>query len=201
MADYPPFMNAPGNLSKILDKIKEAQTPDRFTHDYLSGTLGFTGGSSRPFIGLAKRIGLLAPDGSPTDLYKRFRNPSQSKAAIAQAMRRGYADLYKVNENAHDLNHQDLRGLVAQVTGLEAGSATAKAIVGTFETLKKYANFGALAEAAPSPAAPAEIISATAAEETGLRLSYTIYLNLPNTSDITVFNAIFRSLREHLLSR
>jgi len=34
---------------------------------------------------------------------------------------------------------------------------------------------------------------------TGLNLSYTINLNLPETSDVEVFNAIFRSLKENLL--
>jgi hypothetical protein len=34
----------------------------------------------------------------------------------------------------------------------------------------------------------------------GVNLSYTINLNLPATSDQAVFNAIFKSLREHLLS-
>ena len=33
----------------------------------------------------------------------------------------------------------------------------------------------------------------------GLNLSYTINLNLPATSDIAVFNAIFKSLKENLL--
>ena len=33
----------------------------------------------------------------------------------------------------------------------------------------------------------------------GLRLGYTINLNLPATSDVAVFDAIFRSLKEHLL--
>jgi len=33
----------------------------------------------------------------------------------------------------------------------------------------------------------------------GLHLSYTINLNLPATSDVAVFNAIFKSLKEHLL--
>jgi len=36
---------------------------------------------------------------------------------------------------------------------------------------------------------------------TGLNLGYTINLHLPATSDIAVFNAIFKSLRENLLSR
>ncbi len=33
----------------------------------------------------------------------------------------------------------------------------------------------------------------------GLNLSYTINLHLPATSEVAVFNAIFKSLREHLL--
>ena len=45
MAEYPPFMNAYGNISKILAKIKDAKTPDRFTQDFLGTGLGFTGGS------------------------------------------------------------------------------------------------------------------------------------------------------------
>jgi hypothetical protein len=33
----------------------------------------------------------------------------------------------------------------------------------------------------------------------GMNLSYTINLNLPATSDISVFNAIFKSLKENML--
>lgn len=35
----------------------------------------------------------------------------------------------------------------------------------------------------------------------GLRLGYTINLNLPATTEIEVFNAIFKSLRENLLTK
>jgi hypothetical protein len=66
MADYPPFMNAYGNVPEILDTIKEAKTPDRFITDFLGTNLGFTGGSARPFIPLAKRLGQLGGDGTPT---------------------------------------------------------------------------------------------------------------------------------------
>lgn len=103
MADYPPFMNAYGNIGKILAKIKDAQTPERFTLDYLATKLGFSGGSATPFIPFAKRLGFLASDGTPTDLYRRFRNPAQSGAAIAEATKKGYAALYERNEHAHHL--------------------------------------------------------------------------------------------------
>jgi hypothetical protein len=40
---------------------------------------------------------------------------------------------------------------------------------------------------------------AATVQSNGLNLSYTINLNLPETSDVEVFNAIFRSLKENLL--
>ena len=124
MADYPPYMNAYGNVTKILNKIKEARTPDRFSTDYLETILGFSGGSARPFISLAKRIGLLAGDGTPTDLYHRFRNPAQSEQAMSEAIRKGYADLYRRNEFVHSLDKPKLEGLIMEVTGLDKSSQT-----------------------------------------------------------------------------
>ena len=63
MADYPPFMNSSGLVTKILNKIKDAKTPDRFTQDYLASTLGFASGSAKPFIPVLKRLGFLSSDG------------------------------------------------------------------------------------------------------------------------------------------
>lgn len=131
MADYPPYMNAYGNVTKILKKIKDAKTPDRFSHDYLEAVLGFTGGSSRPFISLAKRIGLLNADGSPSDLYNRFRNPAQSEQAMAEMIRKGYPELYRRNEYAHALDKPALHGLIMEVTGLDNASPTLGAIANT----------------------------------------------------------------------
>src|SRR5690349_7509766 len=107
-------MNAHGNIPKILDKIKEAKTPPKFTQDFLGTKLGFTGGSAMPFIPLAKRLGLLASDGTPTELYNRFRNPTQSGGAMADAIRRGYPALFSRNEYAHTLDRHKLEGLVKE---------------------------------------------------------------------------------------
>jgi hypothetical protein len=123
---YPPYMNATGLAKKILEKIKEAATPDRFTHDFLSTKLGFSGGSAKAFIPLAKRIGLVAADGTPTEIYKQFRNSKTSKVAIAEAIKHGYSDLYTRNEYVHSLNKTDLNGLVMEATGLEKGNPTLK---------------------------------------------------------------------------
>ncbi len=206
MADYPPFMNSTGLVTKILDKIKEAKTPERFTQDYLANTLGFASGSAKPFIGIAKRLGLLAPDGTPTELYQQFRNAGHSKGAMAKAIRTGYADLFTRNENVHKLDKKSLEGLVVQATGLDAGAQTLNAIVGTFERLKAFADFG-ITEPAATKAKPYESKTPPPPpaddEDASFRLglSYTINLVLPRTDDIAVFNAIFRALRENLLRK
>jgi hypothetical protein len=206
VADYPPFMNAHGNIIKILTKVKEAQTPERFTVDFLGTKLGFTGGSATPFIAFAKRLGLLAPDGTPTELYKRFRNPPQSEAAVAQAIKKGYPTLYERNEFAHDLDKKGLTGLVMEATGLAKNHATLNAIVRSFEALKTLADFdktpGTTVETQPEKMSESGDGSENFKEAgVGLNLSYTIYLNLPKTDDIAVFNAIFKSLKENFFRR
>ena len=208
-AKNPPYITATGLLSKILDKIKVAATPDRFTQDYLATELGFGGGSARAFIPLAKRIGLIASDGTPTEIYKQFRstNSATSKAAIAKALKTGYADLYSRNEYAHSLSKADLEGLVIELTGLEKGHATIRAVVGTFEALKGYADFSAKpkgGEAEQTVVTENIVIPggvSESEEDIKFNLSYTINIVLPKTDDIAVFNAIFRSLKDNLLSK
>jgi hypothetical protein len=204
MADYPPFMNAYGSVPKILNKIVEAKTPPRFTQDYLAKTLGFAGGSYKPFIPLAKRIGLLSSDGSPTDIYSKFRDPNHRRTAMAQAIRTGYADLFTRNEDAHKLDRKGLEGLVIQATGLDQNSNVLRSIVATFEALKAFADFET-----PQPKASKKAQEGEPARdgdkgegrlgEAKLNLSYNINLNLPKSDDPAVFNAIFKALRDHIL--
>ena len=80
-----PYLQAHGNITKTLDKIKTAQVPARFSRDFLETTLNLSGGSARPVIPFLKRTGFLGDDGTPTDLYRRFRNDAQSGAAADRA--------------------------------------------------------------------------------------------------------------------
>lgn len=213
-ASYPPYMNSTGLISKILDKIKVAATPERFTQDFLSTELGFNGGSARAFISFAKRIGFLSTDGSPTDLYKQFRNTNTaiSTAAMAEAIKKGYSDIYTRNEYAHNLSRSDFEGLIMEMTGSGKGNKTVQAVIASFEALKRYANFNVSASdivhqkdneddvpeiLSSDEDVPKRLLSG----DIDLNLSYTINLVLPKTDDVAVFNAIFKSLREHLLRK
>jgi hypothetical protein len=103
---------------------------------------------------------------------------------------------------------RNLRNLAVEITGLAADNQTVSAIVGTFQNLKSYANFDQPSASGngkvtvlekSDPATPTPPPAATVNNASGLNLSYTINLNLPETTDVEVFNAIFRSLKENLL--
>src|SRR5690606_11984835 len=82
-----PYMATAGTLPKILDKIIEASVPESFNYDFLGTKLGFTGGNQRTFVSWAKKCGFLTQDGTPTPIYKNFRNPDSRGASMAQAIR------------------------------------------------------------------------------------------------------------------
>lgn len=207
-------MASPGTVKTILDKIVEAKTPDRFTQDFLETKLGAKGGSARPVIPLLKRIGFLQQDGSTTELYRKFRNEDSRGAAMAAAMRAGYAELFDRNEYVNLLTKPKLLELINEITGAEKGSRADEFTSLTFLKLKEYADFedevldgevpneNQIDTASQNAKAETLNVNMTSAPNgSGLNLAYTINLNLPETDDIKVFNAIFKSLNENLLKK
>ena len=202
MADHNiPYVATYGNIARALEAMQKAQTPERFTQDFLATKLGLKGSRAKLVIPFFKKTGFLASDGTPTSLYRRFRNPSQTKTAAAEALRKGFAPLYEINEYAHDLSDSDLKGVVVQATGLDDSSSTIRMIIGSFKALRAFADFDITIQEDVNGQESADV---KPSEEdlglpVGLNLGYTINLHLPATSDIAVYNAIFKSLREHLL--
>lgn len=208
MSEAVPYLAAPGSIRTALEKIAEASTPDRVTGDFVHTVLGIKGGTGRAIIPYLKRIGMVASDGSPTELYKTFRNKTTSGSAIATAMKSGYRKLAEVNEYFYKLKDEDLKSLLVQVIGCKPDSSTVDQAFRTMKNLKAFADFDAKPEKhhtaitpvqAP-PSEPLRVTSRADANGLGLNLSYTINLNLPATSDQAVFNAIFRSLKEFLIT-
>lgn len=209
MAGTLPYVNQPGSIVKIFEKVREAKTPDRFTADFLETKLGFRGGNYRQFIPFAKKLGLLNSDGTPTDLYKKYRNGSTSKAAVAQALKIGYREAFERNEYANGLPKEQFKGLVVEITGSESGSRVVQLICQTFDSLKSLADFeaelpsGGEGEGSQDDE-PGSVDEGQKRDEVSplkLNLAYTINLVLPKTDDAAVFNAIFKSLRENLLRK
>jgi hypothetical protein len=201
-----PYVTSPGNIDKALSGIKSAAVPERVSQDFVKTILKIPGGSGDQMTSFLKKLGLTNGDGSPNEIYKRFRNPTSSGAAIAAAIRHAYAPLFVRNEFMHQLNDAQLLGLVVEETGQAHDASSVKLIVSCIKHLKVYSDFGPISDADLSPVihvenpAPPPPPPATRQVGTfGLNLGYTINLNLPATSDPAVFDAIFKSLKTHLL--
>jgi hypothetical protein len=209
----PPYINSTGLISKIFQKIQEAKVPERYTQDFQSTVLGYGSGSAMPFIPFLKRMGFLESDGRPTELYRKFRNADSSGAAMAEAMRRGYSEIFKRNEFAYSLGPDKLKNLIVEVTGKEKGDSSVKGITASFLACNSLANFDdklddrestedhEMEDVQTDTRTGKSLIeySRPSGLQRGLGLSYTINLNLPETDNIDVFNAIFKSLKENII--
>ncbi len=205
MADIP-YMIAAGSIVKILEKIKEAATPETFSQDFLKTKLGFKGGNYLAFIPWAKKAGLLESNGAPTQLYKQFRNPTTSGTAMAIALKTAYSELYTRNEYCHELDKKDFKGLVMEATGESHDSSKVEKIVSTFFNAKALADFETKNIHSTDDDKPKavsqkeeELPSKQSNKKINLGLNYTINLVLPKTDDPAIYNAIFKSLRDNLL--
>ena len=130
---------------------------------------------------------------------------------MAAGLKTGYPEIFRKNEYANKLEKNKLADIVVEITGLERNNPTVRNIVGTFTALNSYANFdGSNEEQMPSEIIrlpserneneiPVAANPKTTSEGIGMNLSYTINLNLPESTNIEVFNTIFRSLKENLL--
>lgn len=208
MSKMLPYLVSPGSIKTALERIANAATPERFTTDFVTNKLLIKGGTGTAIIPFMKKIGFVASDGSPTDIYKKYRHKPTAGQAVADAIAHGYKALAEVNEDFYNLSDKDTLALIISVTGAEAESSAAKLTASSLKQLKGLAKFDATASVADD-------VSVTGDDEKdegegvnrrdigtiGMNLAYTINLNLPATSDQAVFNAIFRSLREHLLSK
>lgn len=206
-----PYMNTTGALPKILNKIIEASVPDSFNHDFLGTKLGFPGGNQKTFIRWAKQCGFINTDGTPTQIYKNFRNPSSRGSAMAKALREGYKELFTRNVYAQDLSTSELTKLVSEITGNAHDSPIVKLIVRSFINAKEFADFEAKELHSTQDLEPKvkdQKIehneqnlneSSSSSRITKLGLNYTINLVLPKTDDPAIYDAIFKSLKDNLL--
>jgi len=204
-----PYVTATGNIERALRGIQEAATPTRVSQDFVKTILGIRGGSGAQMTSFLKKIGFSNTDGTPTEIYIKFRNPSTSGRAAAAALKYGYGPLFIRNEYMYRLPDEKLRGLIIEETGQSSDSSVVAMALASIKAIKKFADWSGSSaedkeETIESPQVPSTHVEHQASSTVkrsgvGLNLSYTINLNLPATSDVSVFNAIFKSLKENLL--
>ncbi len=132
-------------------------------------------------------------------------------AAMAEAIKHGYAELFERNEYAHELSKPKLLELIGEVSGAEKGNRADDLTATTFLNLKEYADFDDLQDDEGDASVVPERVNLanqtsnthhsanTGQSDVPLTLTYSINLILPETDNIKVFNAIFKSLNDNIL--
>jgi len=200
----------PNAVPAYFDAILDAQPPERFSLKFLEN-LGFTSTNDRLFIGILKDLGFLNRDGAPQQRYFDFLDRTRSKQVLADGIREAFSDLFAINVQAQDFTLDQARNKLRTLYTGKKTDLVVGNIAKTFRALCEYADFSG----PPSPKPADTPLSAEKATEqphlekherpagrlAEIRvagLQYHINIVLPDTRDQAVYDAIFKSLREHL---
>jgi hypothetical protein len=195
-------------IPDLFRKIQDGQAPDRFTNPLLKDW-GFKSTNDRAFIPLLKALGFLTADGVPTPRYLEYRDHSRSKQVLGQAIREAYADIFLIKEHPTASDKNAVEGKFKSFHN--ASDNVAGLMTKTFYSLLQLADLStssqSKAKAEPEPAknahGPENIGEKSNSERPASTLArslhYNIQIHLPATKDVEVYNAIFKSLKDHVL--
>ena len=192
-------------IPDIFIKIRDGQAPERFTLQLLKDW-GFGSTNDRAFIPLLKALGFLTADGKPTQRYNDYRDHSRSKQIMAQALREAYGDIFLIKEHPTTADKSSIEGKFKSFHNASANVASL--MTKTFLGLLPLADLSAKGTVPPVPKKEDIVLPDNGGElppaalsGQGPSLHYNIQIHLPATKDVEVYNAIFKSLREHLFEK
>ena len=213
------YLTSTKNVNAILTAIQQGQAPRQFTTRFLEG-LGFKSSSDRLMIGVLKALKFLDENGTPRQRYFEFLDQGQSARIRAEGVREAYADLYQLNNKAHDLTRADIKGKMKTLTQGQYTDSVIDKMVLTVFALAQNADFEAeapppLPDETPEEETPDAEHEPPGEDGTGDERAprrrarppvelgefvYRIEIQLPESRDPAVYDALFTSLRAHLLS-
>jgi len=204
-------MTSSKRLPDILEAIQTAQAPDSFTTRFLE-QLGFKTKGDRLIIGVLKDLNFLEESGAPKQRYYEFLDQSHSGAVLAEGIREAWSDLFAININAHQLAKNDFIGKLKTISQGQLSDQVLNKHYLTFSSLVKNADF--TSHFNPSkPRTPTEtpkeketktkhVEKTSVPTEVGSKIGglvYNINIVLPESRDPAVYDALFKSLKEHIL--
>jgi hypothetical protein len=198
------YVQVYGKLGDVFHQLAQGQAPEKFTVQYLKD-LGFASTNFRAVIPLLKALGFLSDDGVPTSRYLEYRNTALSKQVMGTALRDAYGDLFTIRASPTAADRRLIEGKFRSAHNVSAN--VAKLMASTFYALLEVADLSSPAAPAkdekpldtPPPPPPAKNDDTSRPPRHSPTLHYNIQIHLPATKDVEVFNAIFKSLRAHLL--
>ena len=193
------YTTTPGRFRDTLQAMISAERPPNFNRDFIETVLDIKGGAVSAYPPILKRLGFLSQDGSPTDLYGAFQADSSRSAAALEGLKNGFGELFKRNAHAHKADDAKIKDYLIQITGRTKDDPTVGAILGTFNAVKSFITSDSSRLPSNDMTISTETPNTSENRDLNMGLSYHINIVLPETKDISVFNAIFQSLKQNLL--
>lgn len=200
------YLVATGKTADLLKAIQAAQAPPRFTQKFLE-TLGFTSTNDRLIIAVLKALGFLSDTGEPLRRYHEFLDVSRSKQVLAEAIRHAYADLFQIRTDAQTMTRGDVKNKMKTLSQGQVSDSVLDKMASTFKALAEQADFSVPSsnstpedvDGDEGDAARGDGGGGGEADALAIKgLVYNINIHLPESRDPAVYDALFRSLREHL---
>jgi hypothetical protein len=200
-----PYTTSIGVLKRILEQIPTSEKPSTFNYDFMTTVLGASGGAARQALSMLKKFGFISSEGTPTEIYSEFQTEGGRSSASLKALKHGFSEVFRRNQFAHKADEDKLRDIFIAITGLPKTDPIVKYVLNTFQALQDYAKAakdlkeekseGAEDQSSESNRKPASADSS----RPNLGLAYHFNIVLPETTNIEVFNSIFKSLKENML--
>lgn len=136
---------------------------------------------------------------------------SQSKKVIAKGIQEAYEDLFNLRKDAQNMSNEDVKNKLKTLTQGQKGDRVIDQMSLTFRALCNYADWTEDSveqntdKTTEQDEQKSEVYSAPKASEpassstSGMNLHYNIQIHLPETTNMAVYDAIFQSLKKHLM--
>lgn len=206
------YLTSTRNFDAIMNSILSARAPERFTNKFLED-LGFKSSNDRLIMGVLKGLGFLNETGEPTQRYYAFLDQTQSKKILAAGIQEAYEDLFNLRRDAQNMSQDEVKNKLKTLTQGQKGDKVIELMARTFKTLCDYADWSEpesvvkkkelevtnvdLAEAVQATSENA--VSPVETKQNSLGLCYNIQIHLPETTNMAVYDAIFQSIKKHLM--
>lgn len=220
------YLTTQKNLDGILAAMQTARAPKKFTQQFLAG-LGFKSSSDRLVINVLKALDFLTAGGEPTQRYFDYLDQTQSARVLAEALQDAYADLFEVKRDAQTMSRAELKNKMRTLSQGQLSESVLDKMTMTFHALVRHADFEAAEQVARTGglAPPSVEVDGPPYDEEGdgkptdggespgagppssenagrVRIDglvYNIQIQLPESRDPAVYDALFRSLKTHLM--
>lgn len=193
------------NLAAVINSVVSAKAPEHFTNKFLEN-LNFKSSNDRLYVGLFKALGLLDEGGTPTPRYYEFIDQTQTAKVLAICIEEAYEDLFNLRKDAQNMTLDEVKNKFKTLTQGQKSDKVLSLMANTFKCLCDLADFSEqgsviiheeVETVEPNQSKSNNVTNPPLPSK--MSLNYNIQIHLPETTNMAVYDAIFQSLKKHLM--